>query len=100
MAADNDVAFERLALLGKLADKEVEMRSKQIAVGIVQQTVLEIPLDRQVTALREYIKWMERTISELSVHNFHAAEKEKNAASCNVAGSCAAVAAPPATPPS
>jgi hypothetical protein len=62
--------------------------------------ILELPLDRQVTALREYIQRTERTISELSVQTVHAAEKEKNAASCNVAGSCAAVAAPQDTSPS
>jgi hypothetical protein len=58
MAADNNVAFERLELLGRLVDKEEEMRSKQIAVGIAQQAmltaILELLPDRQVTALRVY----------------------------------------------
>ncbi len=39
--------------------------------------ILELPLDRQVTALREYIQRTERTISELSVQTVHAAEKKK-----------------------
>jgi hypothetical protein len=102
MAADNNnVAFERLKLLGQLADKEEEMRSKQIAVGIAYQAmltaILELPIDRQVTALRGYIQRMERTISARSVQTVPVAKEEKHAASCNVAGSCAA---PPATSPS
>jgi hypothetical protein len=32
MAADKNVAFERLELLGQLHDKEEEMHSKQITV--------------------------------------------------------------------
>jgi hypothetical protein len=43
---------------------------------------------------------METTISEISVQTVPAAEKEKSAASCNVVGSCSAVAAPAATFPS
>jgi hypothetical protein len=50
--------------------------------------ILELPLDRQVTALRGYVQRMERTISARSV------QTEKAAASCNL------VAAPPATSPS
>ena len=48
MAADNNFALERLAVLGQFAGKEVEMRSKQNAEGIVQQAmltaILELPL--------------------------------------------------------
>ncbi len=55
--------------------------------------ILELPLDRQVTALLGYIQRMERTISARAVQTVPAAEKEKTAASCNV------VAAPPATSP-
>jgi hypothetical protein len=88
---DNNVAFERLELLDQLADKQEEIRSNQIAVGFVDQAmltaILELPLDRQVTALSRYIQRMERTVSEISVQTVPAAEKEKTAASCKMATS-------------
>ena len=98
MAEDNNVAVERLELLDELADKEEEMRSKQIALTPVEQamftSILELPPDRQViTALRRFIQRMERKLSEMSVQTVPAAQKETTAASCNVAGACAAVAA-------
>ena len=40
MAADYNIAFERLELLDQLADKQEEIRSKNIAVGLVEQTML------------------------------------------------------------
>jgi hypothetical protein len=47
MAADNNVAVERLVLLDQLANKQKEMRSKQIAVTPVEQamftSILELP---------------------------------------------------------
>ncbi len=61
------------------------MHSKQIPGGIAQQAmltaILELPLDRQVTALRGYIQRMKKTISARSVQTVPAAVKEKTAAS-------------------
>jgi hypothetical protein len=81
MAADNNVVVERLELLDQLADKQEEMRSKQIAVTPVEQamftSILELPPDRQVTALRRFIQRMERKLSEISVQTVPAAQKKK-----------------------
>jgi hypothetical protein len=67
MAADNNVAVDWLELLDQLANKQEEMCSKQIAVTPVEQamftSILELPLDRQVTALRRFIQRMERKLS-------------------------------------
>jgi hypothetical protein len=61
------------------------MQSKNIIdVGPVEQTmltaILELPLDRQITAFRRYIQRMERNLSELSVPTVPAAEKRKHEA--------------------
>jgi hypothetical protein len=67
-------------MLVAVTDKLEEMQSKHIAVGLVEQTMLtairELPLDRQITALRRYTQRMERNLSELSVPTVPAAEKD------------------------
>jgi hypothetical protein len=91
-------------LLDPLADQQEEMRSKQIALTLVEQamfnSIMQLPPERQVTALRRFIHRMERRLSEMSVQTVPAAQKATTAALCNVAGACAAVADPPATSPS
>jgi hypothetical protein len=91
MAADNNIAFERLELLDRLANKQEEMRPKQIAVTRVEQAkftaILELPPDRQVTTHRRYIQRRERSLSDkfqvsvISAQTVPAAATEKNAAS-------------------
>jgi hypothetical protein len=104
MAEDNNVDVELVELLGQLADKQEETRSKQIAVTTVEQamlnSIMRLPPVKQVTALRGFIERMERKLSEMSVQTAPAAQKATTSASCNVAGACAAVAAAPATYPS
>ena len=104
MADDNDVDVELVELLGQLADKQEEMRSKQIAVTTVEQamlnSIMRLPPAKQVTALRGFMVRMDRKLSEMSVQTVPAAQKATTSASCNVAGACAAVAAAPATYPS
>jgi hypothetical protein len=43
MAADNNIAFERLELLDQLADKQEEIRSKPIAVTCQTSHVYSYP---------------------------------------------------------
>jgi hypothetical protein len=103
-AEDNNVDLEQIELLGQLADKQEEMRFKRIAFTTVEQTmfnsIMRLPPAVQVTALRVFILRLERKLSEMSVQTVPAAQKETTAASCNVAGVCAAVAAAPVTYPS
>ncbi len=103
-AEDNNVGLEQIELLGQLADKQEEMRSKRIAFTTVEQTmfnsIMQLPPAGQVTTLRGFIPRMERKLSKMSVQTVPAAQKETTSASCNVAGACAAVAAAPATYPS
>ncbi len=94
---DNNVDLEQIELLGQLADKQEKMRSKRIALTTDEQTmfnsIMRLPLAAQVTALRGFIPRVERKLSEMSVRTVPAAQKETTAASINVAGACAAVAA-------
>ena len=70
-AEDNNVDLEQIELLGQLADKQEEMRSKRIAFTTVEQTMLNsimrLPPAAQVTRLRKFITRVERKLSEMSV---------------------------------
>ncbi len=70
-AEDNNVDLEQIELLGQLADKQEEMRSKRIAFTAVEQTmfnsIMRLPPAGQVTALRGFIPRLGRKLSEISV---------------------------------